>query len=195
MKDEGIRRFVSLHRRRGPRGRHADLGNITHSIHQPTEAPTSAFIPSFKHFTSLPISPFPDSSVAPLPQNDTHSHTHLCTTTVILSDCRERRISPCFLLHHLNAERSLLPNPHSISGGTSASRRIGRLDKANQIFSFMSRPVRAEGILLPSPRVTPYRACPGLVCEAPSGHTGSSFPEQQSVGFRFKLLPVCPSDS
>ncbi len=121
IKDKDIRRFVSQDRPCGPRGRYGDLGNITHSIHQPTEALTSAFIPSFKHLASLPISPLPDSSVAVLPQNDTHSHTHLCTTTVILSDCKERRISPCFLFHHpqcctLSSSHSPIPYTHSVLG-------------------------------------------------------------------------------
>ncbi len=39
------------------------------------------------------LSPPRDSSVALLPQNDTQYHIRLRPTTVILSDCKERRIS------------------------------------------------------------------------------------------------------
>ncbi len=42
----------------------------------------------------FPPSPHPDSSVAPLPQNDTQCHICSYHTPVILSDRQERRISP-----------------------------------------------------------------------------------------------------
>ncbi len=75
---------------------------------------SAAFIPPNSRFNIAP--PRPDSSVAPLPQNDTCCHTLLHTTTVILSHSKERsagwrtslrrtRRSHCSMESHARASR------------------------------------------------------------------------------------------